>query len=79
LDVAASVVDSGHITAEMMNGLTLRRKEAKEVVSNAIFSTFEGHVLAGDFEEAKKLLDTSTQFGRLLTRTLLGFKSESKL
>ena len=55
------VADTERITAEMMSGLTLRRKDAEEVVSNAAFAAFESHVAAAEFEKAKELLNTDTQ------------------
>ena len=69
------VADSGRLTQAMVQGLTLRSNDVEEeVVSSPEFSTFEAHVTAGDLTEAKKLLVTSTKFGRLLSRALLGFK-----
>jgi hypothetical protein len=65
--------DPGKVTASMLTGHVLGKAECNATVVNPLFTTWEAHVSRGNFEEAKAMLVTTSEFGRTLQRAALTF------
>jgi hypothetical protein len=72
-------VAPGKVTLAMLSRHVMGKAECDSTVGNALFQTWEAHVAAGRFEEAKAMLVTSTAFGRGLHHAVLGFSDSVEI